>query len=161
MCTPAALNNRYLSVLVDNLGLDAHPLDPDNPPAGIVIHHRGLKFHLANSAPGDPEYLRITCHLALTDHHPDNIAAAAYHLNHRYKAIKIQPLDESAVLASEQFVAPADALPHPTHLIAVLPRTLHALHHAYDAFTTDLAFRTITAGMAIDPDPCDDTHPQP
>lgn len=132
MCQPEVITRLYLDVLRNRLGMPAEPgLDGD-----VVTEAHGVKLVVQNSAPHDPEYLRVFL-MSTFDTEPGVLAPLVEELASR-KGVKASTWDDTTVLSYEGFVAGQGCVPSAELLASVLPRILDVLLSALSALFTSI-----------------------
>lgn len=130
----------YLQIMGGTLGLLSQ-IDPDDRSIGVLAGDNW--FRIVNTAPVDPECLRIE-HTMDTGHPDDEIARGIL----QRSAPRLCPVTTirqrgSLVTArAETILAGPGELPKAALLAVVIPRLLLQLEHALDTYATEL---TLTA----------------
>jgi hypothetical protein len=141
MCDPTKFATRYVEVFNDKLGVSAVAEQDGDVHATL---DNGLRLCVVNTAPSDPEVLRIYTSFK-TDLPKPALDATIATVNRNMVGAKLfAPADDFFVVTVQMVVAGRDCLPTSDHLAAVLPRAISMIISAVAEFNTELTLLGIT-----------------
>jgi hypothetical protein len=136
------LLDRYLSVLVDQMGVDAEPVDEGS----LAFEIGGLNLLLFLEE-RDPEFLQVVAVFPPPeqDIEPDELARICLQVSREAKVAKVVVDEEGDLfIQAELIVAGPDLMPSAELLAGILPRTVSTIFHALNRLSTALELAGIS-----------------